>query len=77
MIKTTAVLIGAITVFFTGCSAINGFFSVGEQVSYCKEFGCDYTNVGVCAGPIEILENKNDLSVIKKRNEAQRKAAGK
>ncbi|MFA6195372.1 MAG: hypothetical protein WC656_01855 [Sulfurimonas sp.] len=52
---------------FNGC--ISQAFSVGSEKSYCQENGCDYTDVGLCANPLEILENKSDLSEIRKRNE--------
>lgn len=61
----TTMLLFLSLIIFSGCSAMGHFFSVGEEKSFCKENGCDYTNVGVCAGPIDILENKNDLSVLK------------
>lgn len=49
-----------------GC--ISRFFSVGEENTYCDEHGCNYTDVGVCGSPFDILENKDDLSGLKKLN---------
>lgn len=62
-----AALLLLIAITFSGC--VSQAFSVGQEKSYCQENGCDYTDVGLCAGPIEILENKADLSGIRKRNE--------
>lgn len=70
--KTVIIAIVLPTFFLTGC--ISQFFSVGVEKSRCDEIGCDYTDVGVCANPIEILQNKNDLRQIKLRNEMARKA---
>ena len=55
-----------LSVLLSGC--VSRLFSVGEELSYCQEYGCDYTDVGVCANPLEILENKDDLSEIRERN---------
>ncbi len=74
MRNSTLLLSVVIALTFNACSSIGQFFSVGEEKSYCKEHGCDYSKVGVCAGPIEILENKNDLSVIKKREQLKRES---
>lgn len=59
-----------IPLLFSGC--VSRLFSVGDEQTYCKEHGCDYTDVGVCAKPREVLENKHDLSEIKQRNEEAR-----
>lgn len=58
--------------FLTGC--VSRFFSVGEELSRCEEIGCDYTDVGVCANPIEILQKKDNLREIEVRNEIKREA---
>lgn len=58
--------------FLTGC--VSKFFSAGEEQSRCEEIGCDYTDVGVCANPIEILQKKDNLKEIEIRNEKARKA---
>jgi len=69
------ILVLVLSLFFlNGCSSASQFFSVGEEKSRCDEIGCDYTDVGVCANPIEILQNKNDLRELKLRNEIARKA---
>ncbi len=64
------IIFSILLVSLSGC--VSRAFSVGEERSYCQEHGCDYTDVGVCANPIEILENKDDLSLIRQRNEEQR-----
>jgi len=66
------IFVGITCLALSGCSSM---FSVGKEKSYCAEFGCDYTDVGVCANPIEILENKDDLSGIKKRNQIAKEAS--
>lgn len=69
MIKIV-LLICAILFITSGCARA---LSVGEPESYCAEHGCNYSDDGVCASPREILEHKDDLSEIKKRNEEARK----
>ncbi len=66
-------LILSIALLFNGC--VSRFFSVGEEQSYCNENGCNYKDSGVCASPLEVLENKNDLSELKKRNEESKNAS--
>jgi len=61
-----------VTLSLNGC--VSRFFSVGEEKSYCQEMGCNYKDVGVCANPIKILENKDDLSDIKASNKERRDA---
>ena len=62
-----------IVLSFNGC--VSRFFSVGEERSYCDENGCNYKDSGVCASPLEVLENKDDLSELKKRNEESKNAS--
>lgn len=51
---------------FNACSS---WFSIGDQLTYCQIHGCNYVDVGVCATPIEILHNKDDLSELRARTE--------
>lgn len=69
-----SVLLLTIPILFNGCF-VSKFFSVGSEESYCKEFGCDFSDVGVCASPVDILINKDDLSEIQKYNDMERKNA--
>jgi len=58
------------TIFImSGCSK---YFSIGEEQTYCEEYGCDYTDVGLCANPLEILKHKNELETLRNRS-ARRK----
>jgi len=75
MKKIIVMSILALSIMLSGC--VSRFFSVGEEESYCQEMGCNYKDVGVCANPMEILENKDDLSDIKSRNDERRKANAK
>jgi len=43
---------------FSGCSRV---FSVGKENTYCREHGCSYVDVGICANPVDILQNKDNL----------------
>lgn len=45
----------------SGCARV---FSVGDSETYCNEHGCNYVDVGVCANPVDILKNKNDLEAL-------------
>ena len=69
MKSLTVGLLIFISVFINGCT--NKIFSVGEAQSYCDENGCDYTDVGVCASPLDILVNKDDLSQIKQKSKGK------
>ena len=50
----------------SGCSK---WFSIGEELTYCEEHGCDYSDVGLCENPIDILKHKNELNIL--RNKAK------
>jgi len=54
---TFLIMLGSI-LMLSGCSSL---FSVGEEYSYCREHGCSYVDVGVCANPVDILNNKDNL----------------
>lgn len=58
-----------ITLMMSGC--VSQAFSVGDEKSYCEEHGCDYRDVGLCANPLDILENKDNLDELKKQEEAK------
>jgi len=48
----------------SGCSK---WFSIGTDLTYCEEHGCNYQDVGLCENPLEILKNKDDLSLLREK----------
>jgi len=58
-----------ISIFLGGCSSV---FSVGENTTYCREHGCSYVDVGICANPVDILKNKDDLDALNNKSLVRR-----
>lgn len=52
-------------IFFSGCAKV---FSVGKEKTYCKEHGCSYVDVGICANPVDILQNKDNLEYLNNKS---------
>ena len=54
-----------VLIFLSGCSSL---FSIGEENTYCREHGCNYADVGICANPVDVLNNKDDLSSLNNKS---------
>ena len=58
-----------VLLMLSGCSK---WFSIGKELTYCEEHGCNYADVGLCENPINILKHKNELDTLKNQTKRGR-----